>query len=149
MCGEMFAFFMVLFDLLKFSTIWVWLFYQPRKCILTESVKTSLYNYYCHIYTAAVAPMAVSATQNEGVITVTWTPPNPIPSAGYVVSYITTGDVGSVSVMNGNANQAVITGRRADRVYTISVVALSTQLPSDLITEPAIRPGMFLYVHNQ
>ena len=89
----------------------------------------------------ATAPSDVGAAQNGTTITVTWTPPSPAPSAGYMVYYNTTGDEGSVSVSSGSDGQAVITGRQADRVYTVIVVALS-DLPSVQTTAvPAIRPG--------
>ena len=90
----------------------------------------------------AAAPSDVSFTHDGPTITVTWTPPSHTPSAGYTVYYSTTGDEGNVSVSSGSDSQTVITGRQADRVYTVSVVALSAHLPSALTAAvPAIRPG--------
>ena len=91
-------------------------------------------------HAGGVAPSGVSAAQDGTTITVTWIPPSPAPSAGYMVYYSTTGDEGSVSVNSGSDTQAVIKGRQADRVYTVSVVAVS-DLPSALSIVPALRPG--------
>ena len=92
-------------------------------------------------HAGGVAPSGVSAAQDGTTITVTWIPPSPIPSAGYVVFYSTTGDEGSVSVSSGSDSQAVITGRQADYEYTVSVVALSAHLPSALTAVAAVRSG--------
>ena len=92
-------------------------------------------------YAGGVAPSGISAVQDGTNITVTWTPPSSAPSAGYMVYYSTTGDEGSVSVSSGSDSQVVITGLQADRVYTVSVVAVS-DLPSvQTAAAPAIRPG--------
>ena len=56
-----------------------------------------------------------------------------------------------MSVSSGSVSQAVITGRQADRAYTVSVVALSAHLPSALTAAvPAVRPGtqVLLPVHR-
>ena len=90
-------------------------------------------------YAGGVAPSGVSAAQDGTTITVTWIPPSPAPSAGYMVYYCTTGDEGSVSVSSGS-DRAVITGRQVGRVYIVGVVAVS-DLPSALSTIPAVRPG--------
>ena len=93
-------------------------------------------------HTEVTAPRNTNATQNRTTITVTWTPPSPAPLNGYLVYYSATGDEGSVSVSSGSVSQTVITGRQADRVYTVSVVALSAHLPSALTAAvPAVRPG--------
>ena len=99
----------------------------------------------------AAAPSDVSFTLDGPTITVTWTPPSPAPSNGYIVYYSATEDVGSVSVSSGSVSQAVIPGRQADRAYTVSVVALSAYLPSVVALSdlpsvhttavPATRPG--------
>ena len=92
-------------------------------------------------YAGGVAPSGVSAAQDGTTVTVTWIPPSPAPSAGYMVYYSTTGDEGSVSVSSGSDSQAVITGRQADRAYTVSVVAVF-YLPSvQTAAVPAVRPG--------
>ena len=93
------------------------------------------------ICAATMPPTSIIATQDDTNITVNWTPPDPTPS-GYMIHYSTTGDEGSVSVSSGSASRAVITGRQADRVYTVTIVALSTHLPSVPTTVPAIREGM-------
>ena len=94
-------------------------------------------------YAGGVVPSGVSTAQDGTTITVTWTPPSSAPSAGYMVYYITTGDEGSVSVSSGSDSQAVITDRQADRVYTVSVVAVS-DLPSvQTAAVPAVRPGIY------
>ena len=90
----------------------------------------------------AAAPSDVSFTLDGPTITVTWTPPSPAPSNGYIVYYSATEDVGNVSVSSGSVSQAVIPGRQADRAYTVSVVALSAHLPSaQTAAVPATRPG--------
>ena len=92
-------------------------------------------------YTEGVAPSGISAAQDGTTITVTWTPPSPAPSAGYMVYYSTIGDEGSVSVSSGSDSQVVITGLHADRAYTVSVVAVF-DLPSvQTAAAPAVRPG--------
>ena len=92
-------------------------------------------------HAGGVVPSGVSAAQDGTTITVTWTPPSPAPSAGYMVYYSTTGDEGSVSVSSGSDSQAVITGRQADRVYTVSVVAVSDLPSAQTPAVPAVRPG--------
>ena len=97
-------------------------------------------------YAGGVAPSSVSAAQDGTTITVTWAPPTPAPSVGYMVYYSTTGDERSVSVSNGSDSQAVITCQQADHVYTVSVVAVYVHLPSTLTTVPAVRPGIYNYI---
>ena len=97
----------------------------------------------CVIYTDAMPPTSVSASQDGTTVTVNWTPPDPNPS-GYLIHYSTTGDEGSVSVSSGSAIQAVITGRQAHHVYTIRIVSFSTHLLQSVQTTAvvAIRSGM-------
>ena len=95
----------------------------------------------------ATAPSGVSFTLDGPTTTVTWTPPSPTPSNGYVVYYVdfysylhSARDVGNVSVSSGSASQVVIPV--TDIVYTVSVVAVS-DLPS--IKTEAV-PGTHRYV---
>ena len=82
----------------------------------------------------AGAPSNVSFTLDGSTITVTWTPPSPAPSNGYIVYYTdfyiylhSARDEGSVSVNSGSDTQVVISV--TDIVYRVSVVAVS-DLPS-------------------
>lgn len=72
-------------------------------------------------------PTGVSAKQDGTTITVSWTLPDPTPSE-YIIYYSATGDKGSVTIDSGS-DQAVITEQQADRVYIVSMVALSKHLP--------------------
>ena len=94
-------------------------------------------------HAAAVAPSGVFFTHDGTTITVTWTPPSPAPSNGYMVYYTdpysdmysAPRDEGSVSVSSGSDSQVVIPVTVI--VYTVSVVAIS-DLPS---VETAAIPG--------
>ena len=97
----------------------------------------------------ADTPSNVRFTLDGTTITVTWTPPSPAPSNGYIAYYTdfyspshysAPRDEGSVSVSSGSASQVVIPV--TDIVYTVSVVAVS-DLPS---IQTAAVPGTHRYV---
>ena len=82
----------------------------------------------------ATAPSNISFTLDGPTITVTWIPPSPTPSNGYMVYYTdfyiyshSARDEGSVAVSSGSASQVVIPVTNI--VYRVSVVAVS-DLPS-------------------
>ena len=89
-----------------------------------------------NFHAEAAAPSNVRFTLDGTTITVTWTPPSPAPSNGYLVYYLdfyspshlpVARDEGIVSVSNGSASQVVIPV--TDIVYRVYVVAVS-DLPS-------------------
>ena len=73
----------------------------------------------------------------SNTITVSWTPPSGgTPLTGYIIYYEATSggaDTDSVTVNGASTSQHTITGRTSD-VYTVGIVALSTQLPSTMAT---------------
>ena len=83
------------------------------------------------MHAEAAAPSNISFTLDGPTITVTWIPPSPAPSNGYMVYYTDfyspARDAGNLSVSSGSASQVVIPV--TDIVYTVSVVAVS-DLPS-------------------
>ena len=72
-----------------------------------------------------------------------WTPPTTgATPTGYIIYYQNSGDQSSVVIDNGTAETWDIIGRQVDRVYTITTVTLSNQLPSkETAAVTAIRPG--------
>ena len=89
-----------------------------------------------NFHAEAAAPSDVRFTLDGPTITVTWTPPSPAPSNGYIVHYTdfyslshrtVVRDEGNVSVSSGSASQVVIPVTSI--VYTVSVMAVS-DLPS-------------------
>ena len=86
------------------------------------------------MHAEAAAPSGVNFTHDGTTITVTWTPPSPAPSNGYIVYYAdfysyaySARDAGNVSVSSGSTSQVVIPVTNI--VYRVSVVAVS-DLPS-------------------
>ena len=79
----------------------------------------------------AAPPSDVRFTLDGPTIAVTWTPPSPAPSNGYIVDYVDfyspARDAGNVSVSSGSASQVVIPVTNI--VYRVYVVAVS-DLPS-------------------
>ena len=61
--------------------------------------------------------------------TVAWTPTNTTPT-GYVVFFQGGDDEGSVVVGDGSATVVIVDGRVNNRQYSITMVALSLDLPS-------------------
>ena len=89
---------------------------------------------YLHISAAASLPNELRAIKDGIAITVSWTPPSPIPT-GYVIYYQATDggtDSGSVTVTGDNPGQEVIPGR-SRHIYAITIVATSDHLPSTVI----------------
>ena len=73
----------------------------------------------------------------SNTITVSWTPPSGgTPPAGYIIYYEANSggaDTGSFAVGGASTSELTITGRTRD-AYTVRIVALSTQLPSNVVT---------------
>ena len=60
---------------------------------------------------------------------------------GYVIYYQATGDNGSVTVNSGSATWQEITGRQENQ-YNITIVTLSSELPSEPTTVSALKINM-------
>ena len=87
----------------------------------------------------AAEPTCTSALHNGTTITVSWTPPNTgATPTGYVIYYQATGDQGSVTVYSGSATWQEITGQQENQ-YNITIVALSSKLPSKPTTVRVLR----------
>ena len=73
----------------------------------------------------------------SNTIVVSWTPPSGgTPPTGYIIYYEATSggaDVGSATVSGASTSEVTITGR-ASGVYTVRIVTLSDQLPSNCST---------------
>ena len=95
-------------------------------------------------YTAPSPPTDLRALLSTGgnAITVYWTPPSGgFPPTGYMINYYETTDggtdIGIFTVSGASTSEHTITGRAGD-AYTISIVALSDQLPSTAIRTTTI-----------
>ena len=87
----------------------------------------------------------MGVANNGTSIEVSWTPPSPLgPVTGYRIYY--DGDDGSsgyVDVTGGSHRRHILTRLPSDLTYTVSIVALSTSLPSEVAFAPnPIRIGM-------
>ena len=103
---------------------------------MSEFLERVLHVVRINSHAEAAAPSDVRFTLDGTTITVTWTPPSPAPSNGYIVYYVdfyspshypVARDEGNVSVSSGSDSRVVIPV--TDIVYTVSVVAVS-DLPS-------------------
>ncbi len=92
--------------------------------------------YYTNVGTdppTNVAAMQVGLTG----FTVSWTPPNTTPT-GYVVFFQGGDDEGSVMVDSGSATVVTVDGRLNNRQYSITMVALSLDLPSTVTSSETV-----------
>ena len=79
-----------------------------------------------------VAPTNVAARQtNPTSILVEWTPSSD--ATGYTISYTRGGSSGSETVSGGDTNSYTLTGLTNGETYTISIVATSANLPSQVV----------------
>ena len=111
------------------------------------------------VYTTApsppTGPRAIVITGSNSIV-VSWTPPSGgTPPTGYSIYYeaISGGaDTGSVTVSGARTSEVTITGR-ASGAYTVRIVALSDQLPSNVTAEINTTVGrsmpivFYWYVH--
>ena len=88
----------------------------------------------CYITPVAAAPNNVMAVQEpQTSIHLYWTPPTPLgDTTGYIISY-TGGSSDNVTVSGGSIDNYLLTGLVMDSSYTISIVAISEHLPSDVL----------------
>ena len=67
-----------------------------------------------------------------------WSPPTPLEDVtGYVIYYsgcTCGGSGGNVSVSNGRANNYLLSGVQMGVIYSVSIVALSPHLPSEVVS---------------
>ena len=96
-------------------------------------------------YTTAPSPptdLRAMFTGNS-TIAVSWTPPSGgTPATGYIIYYEATSggaDTGSVTVGGASTSEHTISGR-ASSAYTVRIMALSSQLPSN-VTETNTTSG--------
>ena len=96
-----------------------------------------VYGTHFSSYTTAPSPptdLRAMFTGNS-TIAVSWTPPSGgTPPTGYIIYYEATSggaDTGSATVSGANTSEVTITGRTSG-AYTVRIVALSTQLPSNI-----------------
>ena len=71
----------------------------------------------------------------NATVNVSWTPPTPLDDVtGYIIYY--GGDDGSgdsVSVVGGSTDSYLLTGLQTGVNYSVSIVALSQHLPSEVV----------------
>ena len=93
----------------------------------------------CYLTPVASAPNNVRAVQeNQTSIHLYWTPPSPLgDTTGYIISY-TGGSSGIVTVSGGSIDNYLLTGLVMDSSYTISIVATSEHLTSDVLVVEVI-----------
>ena len=67
---------------------------------------------------------------------VSWSPPTPLEDVtGYMIYYSgSDGRVGNVSISNGWTDSYLLTGLQTGVKYSVSIVALSQHLPSNVTT---------------
>ena len=86
------------------------------------------------LYIVASAPTNLMAVQ-EGLtsIQISWSPPIPLgDTTGYRI-YYSGGSSGSVDVSGGSTDNYLLTGLQNGCIYTISIVATSQHLPSEIL----------------
>ena len=95
----------------------------------------------------AFPPTDVRAVQDGPTsIRVTWTPPSPLgDTTGYRISFSGEGSSESVSV-NGESSYIILANLESGEIYTISIVATSTHLPSESVMTAPVALGKSLYV---
>ena len=106
---------------------------------LTEGwglLSDKLYSSYAHSFTpvGTEPPSNVAARQtNPTSILVEWTPSSD--ATGYIIHYDSSGDPsGSVSIDGGSTNSHTLENFRNGETYTMSVVATSANLLSQVVT---------------
>ena len=74
--------------------------------------------------------------KNATTLYVSWSPPTPLEDVtGYVIYYSgSDGSVGNVSVSNGRTNSYLLCGIQTGVNYSVSIVALSQHLPSEVVS---------------
>ena len=67
----------------------------------------------------------------------TWSPPDPLEDiTGYIIYYSTDGSSDSVNVSEPDSSEAVLEDLMMASSYSISIVAVSQHLPSELRSVP-------------
>ena len=95
----------------------------------------------------AFPPTGVRAVQDGPTsIRVTWTPPSPLgDTTGYRISFSGESSSDSVSV-NGESSYIILANLESGKIYTISIVATSSHLPSEPVMTAPVALGKSLYV---
>ena len=74
-------------------------------------------------------------------IQVSWSPPTPLgDTTGYRI-YYSGGSSGSVNVSDGSTDNYLLTGLQNGDIYTISIVATSQHLPSEIAADMEVMLG--------
>ena len=110
------------------------LFTSQRGGVWELDLSDKLYSSYVRSFTpvGTGAPTNVAARQtNPTSILVSWSPSSD--ATGYTISY-TGGGSGNETVSGGSTNSYTLTGLPNGETYTISIVATSTNLPSQVVT---------------
>ena len=88
---------------------------------------------FSYLTPVASAPTNIRTVQESLTSTrVFWTPSTQGDTTGYIISY-TGGSSGSVTVSDPNIDNYLLTGLVMETRYTISIVATSEHLPSDVL----------------
>ena len=95
----------------------------------------------------AFPPTDVRAVQDGPTsIRVTWTPPSPLgDTTGYRIFFSGEGSSDSVSV-NGESSYIILANLESGEIYTISIIATSSHLPSESVMTAPVALGKSLYV---
>ena len=119
------------------------MYIHRRKCACIEQLLISnVYNTYCIHPPAPFPPTNVAVSQNGlHSLRVTWTPSPGSNVTGYTVFYQQVGGGHNGSVMT-QYNSVVITELNEGATYSISVVANSSTLPSNVTTGPDATIGI-------
>ena len=85
---------------------------------------------------AASAPTDLTAVQDGPTsILVSWSPPDLLgDTTGYRIDYSTNHSSDSVTIDGGSTDNFTLTDLQNGATYTISIVATSQSLPSDIVT---------------
>ena len=107
--------------------------YKRRQRVAMQQCNCLQFDTTTAVPSPATDLRAVLITSSSSIV-VSWTPPSGgTPPTGYIIYYEATSggvDVGSATVSGASTSEVTITGR-AGGVYTVRIVALSDQLPSN------------------
>ena len=87
------------------------------------------------LYTGATPPTDLTAVQTGPTsIDVSWTPPTLLgDTTGYIIYYINDNNTDSVVIDGGSTDEYTLTNLQNGETYTISIVATSSDLPSESV----------------
>ena len=89
-----------------------------------------------YLYIVATRPTDLMVKQDDLTgIDVSWTPPTPLgDTTGYIIYYTNDDNTDSVDIDGGSTDEYTLSDLKENTKYTISIVATSQHLPSEILT---------------